>query len=196
MNSAAPANLAAALTSSSVAPGRPYRMWSLTVTLKIKGDCETYEIPCRKLSIEKPCRAWPSIVIRPLDGSRSRGNKSTRVDFPAPDGPTSAIICPASIAKSMSRRALTTWSPRYSKVTSSNRRLSFMPSNVFSPPRCSRAADISSRRRSNPRKLPRYPKIVWLARTVSLAIGSNRIIAITANKPTCSKDNPKWSTPT
>ena len=54
-----------------------------------------------------PVTARPAISTRPVVAARSPATMRSRVDFPQPEGPTSASSSPRSTVKEMSRSAST-----------------------------------------------------------------------------------------
>src|SRR6266446_3429629 len=77
-------------------------MLSATDSGKINGGCNTIEIWLRSEWSVNSRMSTPSIVTLPRFGSKKRGNRPSRVDLPAPVGPTTAIFAPAATVKSIS----------------------------------------------------------------------------------------------
>ncbi len=75
-------------------------MLSLTESGNTSGGCSTMEICRRSAAIRYSRISMPSISTLPVLGSKKRGNMPSRVDLPAPVGPTTATLVPGSILRS------------------------------------------------------------------------------------------------
>jgi len=81
------------------APGRPYSMFSRIVPPKSMTSCGTMAI-CERMACSESSEAGrPSNATWPFSGSLKPRISENVVDFPAPDGPTSATRRPASMLK-------------------------------------------------------------------------------------------------
>mmetsp|Transcript_16553 Transcript_16553/g.52649 ORF Transcript_16553/g.52649 Transcript_16553/m.52649 type:complete len:185 (+) Transcript_16553:2-556(+) len=99
------ARRAAASTSSLVAPARPYSRLCATVSLKRTTSCGMTPIAFRS-DPSSTCRtSRPSMRTAPPCTSKKRKSRRRRVDFPEPDAPTTAHVCPGSTRKETSRRS-------------------------------------------------------------------------------------------
>ena len=78
-------------------------MLSRTEIGKISGGCSTIAIWRRSDFRPNSRTSTPSIETLPSDGSKKRGSSPSRVDFPAPVGPTIAIFMPGSTLRSIDR---------------------------------------------------------------------------------------------
>jgi len=67
-------------------------------------SCATNAIPSSAGA--EPARSPPSTVTSPALGAASPTERLSKVDFPAPFGPTSATTCPSGIASVQSRNAV------------------------------------------------------------------------------------------
>jgi hypothetical protein len=74
----------ACCTSASLAPGRPKRMFSSSVSLKSTVSCGTMPIAARSDCCVTSRMSWPSIRIAPSLASWKRNSSFTSVDLPAP----------------------------------------------------------------------------------------------------------------
>lgn len=82
-----------------LAEGRPSAMLSRTLAWIRRTSCSTK--PMRRYSaVLSSCRrSAPPSVMRPLVGSKKRSSSRASVDFPAPDGPTTAVTVPGASVK-------------------------------------------------------------------------------------------------
>lgn len=99
MNSRQFAKSAALITSSSLAPLRPMRMFSITVLLNNVTYWKTIEKSDRRVSGSTFEISMPPIVTVPCDASQKRTTNRETVILPPPEGPMSAVACPCSAAK-------------------------------------------------------------------------------------------------
>ena len=88
-------------TSSSLASGRAKRMFSAIVPSKRKFSCNTTPRCCRKSFNLIPSMFLPSTVICPLSGRLKAITRLTKVLFPEPLEPTSAVVVPAAAKNEM-----------------------------------------------------------------------------------------------
>ncbi len=142
MNSCAFAAFAASTISSSLAPSRPKPMFSLTVVPNRNVSCGTSAIFDLSEASVTECTSVSSISTRPSVTSYRRGISETRVVFPAPLGPTSAIISPGRASRSIPASTSDASSP-YRKLTPSSRTRPF--TSPSSPAPLSSTSVASSR---------------------------------------------------
>ncbi len=114
-NSSHIAASAAASTSSSDAPLLPMRMFSITVVLNSTTSWNTMEYLPISVSGSTVDMSMPPRVICPLSTSQNLVASLATVDFPSPDGPTSAVTSPCLATKETSSR--TVWPPLYENPT-------------------------------------------------------------------------------
>ena len=105
MKEAAPAATAAALTSSSVAAGRPNRMLSETEHENSVGSCGTSAVAALKALGSICRRSTPSSETDPEVGSYRRSISARAVDFPLPLEPQRAVVLPGRTSRSSPSRA-------------------------------------------------------------------------------------------
>ena len=70
-------------------------MFSRSVSSNSALSCVTTENWSRSTGSVKSATGTPPSVTWPASGSTMRDNRLNTVDFPAPDGPTSAVVRPA-----------------------------------------------------------------------------------------------------
>jgi len=88
------ASASARRTSSSVASGAPSRTLSATVPASRAGRCGAHATCARHCSMSASARSTPPTRTVPPDRRRKPSSTASRVDLPAPLGPTSATISP------------------------------------------------------------------------------------------------------
>ena len=74
-------------------------MFSSSVSSNNSDSCETTENSPRRSASVISATPVPSSVTRPACTSTSRVSTLKTVDLPAPEAPTSAVVCPASATK-------------------------------------------------------------------------------------------------
>ena len=82
------------MISASLASGRPWRMLSRIERCSSEVSWVTTEICARRFSWVAMAISCPSIRTRPSSRSKNRNSRLTRVDFPAPERPTSPMRSP------------------------------------------------------------------------------------------------------
>ncbi len=95
INSSQQAAFAAAYTSSSVAFGFPRRMFSFREQLNRKLSCVTKLTSSESWRIESSLIFLPPMEMLPPVTSQNLAIRRAIVDFPPPDGPTSAVKLPS-----------------------------------------------------------------------------------------------------
>ena len=93
-NSSQQASRPAAITSSSPAPRRPMRMFSMTVLLNSVTSWKTIEKSESNVSGAISATFSPPTVIRPVVASQKRAASLVAVVLPPPEGPTRAVTSP------------------------------------------------------------------------------------------------------
>jgi len=82
------------MISASLAPSRPSAMLLRIVSSNSVSSWLTMAIDLRSVSSVTSRTSCPSMRMRPLSTSKSRGTRLMIVDLPAPERPTSAAVLP------------------------------------------------------------------------------------------------------
>jgi len=102
------AALSAASTSPSVAFGLPMRTLSRILPLMKRLFWNTKETVSINSLLSMSFTFAPPMEILPLCGSKKRAMSAASVDFPPPEGPTNATVCPVPMEREISSSAFFT----------------------------------------------------------------------------------------